>query len=138
MLLGLLLAPFASSVHARTLAVIVNPRSHVESLSRYQVIDIFMGRYRKLPSGVAALPVDLARGSAERDDFYHLLIGKNSAEIGAYWARLIFSGQASPPFQTESSQSALELVANNPNAIAYIDLAAVDHRVKVVFEIQSR
>jgi hypothetical protein len=131
----LALSLLAQPLHARTLVVIVNPATHIQTMSRYEVIDVFMGRFRKLPSGGTALPIDLARDSPERGEFYRLLVHKDLAEISSYWARLVFSGQASPPFQAPNSRIALELVANNPNAIAYIDKAIVDHRVKVVLEL---
>ncbi len=75
-------------------------------------------------------------GSAPaRAAFYRRLVGKELADIGSYWARLVFSGQSSPPFQAPDAAAALELVATNPNAIAYVDRAAVDRRVRVVLEL---
>jgi ABC-type phosphate transport system substrate-binding protein len=56
--------------------------------------------------------------------------------MSSYWARLVFSGQTSPPFQVPDAQTAIDLVQNNPNAIAYIDRAAVTPKVKVVLEIK--
>lgn len=125
-------APLAS---AGTLVVIVNPRSGVEKLDRYQVLDLFLGRNRQLPSGIAALPIDLAGAGDERAQFYRVVARKDPAEISAYWARLVFSGQASPPFRVPDSRSAVDLVAGNPSAIAYVDSDAVDKRVRVVLEI---
>src|SRR5687767_2973004 len=97
------------------IVVIVNPESGVDRLSRDEVIDIFLGRYRKLPSGRVALPIDVA-SSAERDQFYLLLVKKSPAEISSYWARLVFSGQTSPPYRVPDTRTAVELVESNPNA----------------------
>jgi ABC-type phosphate transport system substrate-binding protein len=120
-----------------SLVVIVNPESGVSSLSRAEVIDIFLGRYRKLPSGRAAMPIDVVTtSSAERTRFYQYLVKKSPAEISSYWARLVFSGQSSPPFQVPDAQTALELVKNNPNAIAYVERTAVTSQVRVVLEIK--
>lgn len=131
-LLLFLLADFA--VRGGDLVVVVNPASGVEHLSKEEVVNLFMGRTRKLPSGVTALPIDQPGASADRARFYRQLVGKELAEINAYWARLLFSGQASPPRQAESEDELLEIVRNNKGAIAYIDRAKVDRRVKVVFE----
>lgn len=133
-LAGLALA-WGPVLHAQDLVVIVNPASRVEALTRYQVIDIFLGRFRKLPSGTTALPIDLAPDDPERSRFYRMLVRKDAAEISSYWARLVFSGQASPPFQAPDARTAVDLVASNPNAIAYVDRSLVDKRVKVVLEI---
>jgi ABC-type phosphate transport system substrate-binding protein len=118
-----------------SIVVIVNPASGVDQLSREEVIDIFLGRFRKLPSGRAALPIDVET-TDERARFYLLLVKKSPAEISSYWARLVFSGQTSPPFQVPDAKTAVELVQSNPNAIAYVDRASVNVRVKVVLEIK--
>ncbi len=134
LLLGLWL--LYAQVAGADLAVIVNPASRVEHLSRPQVIDIFLGRYRRLPSGLAAMPIDLRTDAPEREQFYLLLVKKSLPEMNSYWARLVFSGDSTPPFQVADARTALDLVAGNPNAIAYIDSAAVDGRVKVVLELK--
>lgn len=123
------------AVHAEDMVVIVNPGSHIRSLTRAQVIDIFMGRFRQLPTGATALPIDAA-DPAERQDFYQLLVHKTLAEIGSYWARLVFSGQATPPFRAPDSRAALRLVATNPDAVGYCYRSAVTGRVKVVLDLQ--
>jgi ABC-type phosphate transport system substrate-binding protein len=134
-IVAIVLTLSAQLASAGTLVVIVNPASKVERLTRYQVLDIFLGRYRTLPSGVAAMPIDLASTSVEREQFYRLVARKDPAEISSYWARLVFSGQASPPYQVSDGHVALDLVARNPSAIAYVDRSLVDRRVKVVLEL---
>jgi ABC-type phosphate transport system substrate-binding protein len=118
-----------------TIVVIVNPSSGIDRLTRDEVIDIFLGRYRKLPSGRAALPIDVSEPSSERARFYQMLVNKTPTEISSYWARLVFSGQTSPPFQVPDVKTAIELVQSNPNALAYVDRASVTAGVKVVLEI---
>ena len=119
-----------------TIVVIVNPQSGVEKLSKDEIIDIFLGRYRKLPDGRVALPIDVSEASPDRARFYQLLVKKTPTEMSSYWARLVFSGQTSPPFQVPDTKTALELVHSSPNAIAYVDRAAVTANVKVVFELK--
>jgi ABC-type phosphate transport system substrate-binding protein len=133
---SLLASTAADANDASSIVVIVNPASGVENLTRDEVIDIFLGRYRKLPSGRAALPIDVAESSTERARFYRLLVKKSSTEMSSYWARLVFSGQTSPPFQVPDAKTAVELVQSNPNAIAYVDRASVNAHVKVVLEIK--
>ena len=131
-----LLPLFVSAAEPASIVVIVNPQSGVDKLSRDEIIDIFLGRYRKLPSGKMALPIDVSEASPERSRFYQLLVKKSSSEMSSYWARLVFSGQTSPPFQVPDTKTALELVQSSPNAIAYIDRSAVTANVKVVFELK--
>lgn len=119
------------------LVVIVNPASGVTALQPSDAVNIFMGRYRKLPSGLVAFPIDIGERSAERENFYRQLVHKDLAEVDAYWARLVFSGQTSPPLQVPDGKTAVQLVAGNRAAIAYVDRSAVDDRVKVVLELDA-
>jgi len=132
---ALVAVPFLPTVRAQTLVVIVNPAIGVQHLSRREVLDIFLGRYRTFPSGASALPIDLDVNSNERKQFYQLLAHKDSSDMGSYWARLTFSGKISPPFAVSDTRMALDIVANNPNAIAYVDRTAVDGRVRIALEI---
>jgi ABC-type phosphate transport system substrate-binding protein len=125
-----------ATANAGNLVVIVNPGSGIDQLTRSQVIDIFLGRFRKLPSGAIAIPIDLRVDTPERKEFYLILVGKDLQQMSSYWARLVFSGQATPPFPVPDARTALDLVATNPNAIAYVERATVDKRVRMVLELK--
>jgi ABC-type phosphate transport system substrate-binding protein len=135
LLLGLAALPLIQAVPAQTLVVIVNPTIGVQHLSRREVLDIFLGRYRSFPSGASALPIDLDVNSEERKAFYELLAHKDASDMGSYWARLTFSGKISPPFTVPDAHTAIDIVAHNPNAIAYVDRSAVDQRVRIALEV---
>ena len=135
LLLGLAALPLIQAVQAQTLVVIVNPSMGVQHLSRREAAGMFLGRYRSFPSGASALPIDLDVNSSERQAFYQLLAHKDASDMGSYWARLTFSGKISPPFAVPDAQTAIDIVAHNPNAIAYVDRAAVDQRVRIALEI---
>jgi ABC-type phosphate transport system substrate-binding protein len=135
LLFALVMLSLMAAVRAQTLVVIVNPSIGVQHLSRREVMDIFLGRYRTFPSGASALPIDLDVNSTARRQFYLLLARKDSSDMGSYWARLTFSGKISPPFAVSDARMAMDIVANNPNAIAYVDRAVVDERVRIALEI---
>lgn len=114
------------------LVVIVSPRSGPVELGRSELIHLYMGRISRLPSGVSALPLDL---DSAREPFYAGLVNKRLPEINAYWARLVFSGRASPPRRVATVAEMLDIVANNHGAIGYVYRGDVDERVQVVMEI---
>ena len=118
------------------MVVVANPKSGVEHLGIEDVINIFMGRYRVLPNNLAALPVDLPAADAARDRFYLRLMGKDQAQINAYWARLIFSGRTTPPQQMEGTEDAIRYVATHRGGLAYMDRSQVDGRVRIVLDLQ--
>lgn len=133
--LTLLLMLACPSVHAETVLV-VNARSPIEKITHEEIINVYMGRYRRLPSGVITQPIDQAEGP-ERTDFYRRLVNKSVPEINAYWARLIFSGKSSPPDVAASSKDLTKILTSNLNAIGYLDRKDVDGRMRIIFEFRD-
>jgi ABC-type phosphate transport system substrate-binding protein len=136
-LLFLLMLAWAGTARA-DLVLIANPESAVDNLSREEAINIYMGRLRRFPSGAAAQPLDLPSGETEKALFYRLLVNKDLSDIEAYWARLVFSGRASPPRTVSNLKEVVERVAKEPNVIGYIDRTLVDKRVRIIMELQAK
>ena len=114
-------------------AVVVNPKSPLTTMTAEQVSSIFLGKSNTLPSGASALPADLPDSVPAHELFYSKVTGKSSAQVKAAWSRLVFSGKATPPKELASSADVKKFVASNPDAIGYIEKSAVDPSVKVVF-----
>jgi ABC-type phosphate transport system substrate-binding protein len=124
----------AASVGAfAQVAVVVNPKSPLATMTADQVSGIFLGKSNTLPSGGTAVPTDLPDSAATRELFYTKVTGKSTAQVKAAWSRLVFSGKATPPKELASSAEVKKFVAANPDAIGYIEKSAVDSSVKVVF-----
>ena len=114
-------------------AVVVNPKSPLATMTADQVSGIFLGKSNTLPSGATAMPTDLPDSAPTRELFYTKVTGKSTAQVKAAWSRLVFSGKATPPKELASSAEVKKFVASNPDAIGYIEKSAVDSSVKVVF-----
>jgi ABC-type phosphate transport system substrate-binding protein len=123
---------------APDLVVIVNPASGIERISRDELTALYMGRTKKLASGITALPIDQAASNPEKARFYRELINKELPEVNSYWARLIFSGQGSPPRQADNSAEVLDIVSSNKGAIGYLPRNAADRRVRIVLDLNAQ
>lgn len=126
---------FHAHLAAADMVLIAHPKSGVERLSRDEVVNIYLGRYRRLTDSLGAEPIDLPAEHEAKALFYRRLVGKSLPEINAYWARLVFSGKTSPPFVASSAEEALQRVASRPSALAYVDRTRVDKRVVIVFDL---
>lgn len=126
-----------SSTSLGEIVLIVHPDNPVKELSRDQIIKIYMGRNLTFPTGKPALPLDMSPSSHSRQQFYNLLVNKSVAEINAYWARLLFTGRATPPRPVADAETLLETVRENPAAIGYIDVDSIDNSVKVVAHVKG-
>lgn len=114
--------------------VVVNAASAITRLGQDDVVNIFLGRYRRLPTGDTAVPIDQPENAALRTEFYRKLVNKEPNEVSAYWSRLLFSGKTSPPLQAVTANDVVVLLAGQPGGIAYIDRSQVDKRFRIVME----
>ena len=135
--LAVLLAIWPAAAVWADLVVVASPKSGIERMTREEVVYVFMGRWRQLPSGIPAQPIDSPIDSAERAQFYRQLVNKEPSDIKAYWARLVFSGGARPPVSAQSREEQMRLLASQPGAVAYMERSVVDSRVRIVFEFSA-
>ena len=135
LLVTLLLAVLTIPSNANAdVVVVVSSKSTVNSLTADQITKIFLGKVVTFPNDHAALPIDQPEGGDIRDEFYSKVTHKNSSQLTAYWAKIIFTGEGRPPKLITGDLAVRKAIANNPNAIGYIDKSAVNRSVKVVLE----
>jgi len=115
--------------------VIVSARNPVKALSGEQAADLFLGKAVEFPNGQHAVPIDQSEGSPVRNSFYLKSSGKAPAQMKAYWARMLFTGQGQPPVEAGDSEAIKRLVAENPNLVGYIDRSALDPSVRAVLSL---
>jgi ABC-type phosphate transport system substrate-binding protein len=135
-ILFLLLLNLPVSAAYSEILVIVHRSNDIETMTRRQLVDLYMGRNMNFPNGKPAFPLDQASDSQMRADFYQILVNKSLAQVNAYWARLLFTGRSTPPRPLSDNSAVLKAVRENPNAIGYIDSAELDDTVKVVARVR--
>ncbi len=128
--IALVLVFCSLAVHAE-LAVIVHP-SNASELTKDDIQRIFLGKNRNFPSGGEAVPIAFEFATKEADEFATTVLGKTPKQLKAYWAKMIFTGQGTPPKEMENGNQILQLVANNPNLIGFIPVGMATPNVKVV------
>jgi ABC-type phosphate transport system substrate-binding protein len=117
--------------HADVVAV-VSSESQISTLTKNQIMDIFLGKRTRFPDGSSAIPIDLAEGSPVRDEFYTRLADMSPAQVKAFWARIIFTGRGQPPRTVSTGQEEKKLLIADPNTIGYIDRSLLDSSLRVV------
>ena len=130
---GLVLALAAVAARA-DVVVVVSAKNPCGQLTAAQVSDIFLGTTTSFPGGGQVVPVDQGDG-AVREEFYGKAVGKSSAQVKAYWSKIIFTGKGRPPKEVGDSLAVRKLVADSPGLIGYIERSAVDASVKVVLAV---
>ncbi len=130
---GLLLSLLTSTVAAEVV-VVVSADNALDSLSRAQLSDLYLGRSVSLPNGESLTPIDQSDRSPVHEQFYQEYLGRSPAQIKSHWSRLIFTGRGQPPRSVSDSQAVADVVSDDRTAIGYIDSkqVPVDNTLRVL------
>lgn len=110
------------------IAVIVNPSSSV-SVTNDELTRLYTGRSSVLTA------VNLVESSPLRSEFDEKGVGRSSAQLKSHWAKLVFTGKGTPPIELATEAEVIAHVAQNPNAIGYVNSTSVTDAVKVVLTL---
>jgi hypothetical protein len=136
--LGLILAGLALRALAlpvEGIYVVVSSQSAVRSLSQQDLLALYTGRTRALPTGEVVTPLDQQRDGAGRADFYQALTGMDIARINSYWARLHFTGQVQPPQSAGDDAAMVQRLRADRSAIGYLTREPQDGSVRVLMRL---
>lgn len=114
------------------IVVVVSEDNSIDTMSRVELADLYLGRRNQFPDGEPAVPLDQRESSQAYPEFYAAYVGQTPAQIRSHWSRLIFTGRGQPPRSVENGQAMADAVADNPLAIGYLDSELVDDRLRVV------
>jgi len=109
-------------------AVIVNPGA-AKAPSQSEVANIFLGKDKSLKG------VDQAGWNPAKEAFYAGVTSKNESQLKSYWSGLIFTGKGQPLPSVADDAAVVARVAAEADAIGYVDSAAVNDSVKVLFTL---
>ena len=123
---------FAVSAVKADVVAVVSAKSPITSLSKNQLIEIFLGKRTRFPDGSSAIPIDQAEGATARDEFYAKVANMSSAQMKAFWSRIIFTGRGQSPKSVSNSDEVKKLLLENPSAIGYVEPSALDSSIRVV------
>lgn len=120
---------------AENIYVVVSAQSPVRALTQKDVLALYTGRTRTLPTGEAATPLDQQRDGELRADFYQALTGMDVARINSYWARLHFTGQLQPPQALQDDAAVISRLRTDPFAIGYVSREPQNSSIRVVLRL---
>lgn len=107
-------------------AVVVNP-GYSGAVDKDQVAQIFLGKDKSL--------TPFMQKGATADEFIDKVLSRNASQYKAYWAKLAFTGGGRPPKELGNDAEVLTTVSSSDSAIGFVDAAAVNDSVKVLFTL---
>lgn len=113
--------------------VVTSASSQLNTLSRSQVSDVYLGKVVSLPDGSSSILVDQPDSSPLREEFYLKVANKTAAQAKAHWAKLFFTGRAVPPRQGQDDAEVEKIISSTPGAIGYISRSALNSGLKILY-----
>jgi hypothetical protein len=117
-----------SALAQAEVAVIVNAGSGAAP-AKADVANIFLGKDKSLKG------VDQKDWTPTKEKFYDSVTSKNDAQLKSYWSGLVFTGKGQPLPAEAGDSAVVAKVAAEADAIGYVDSAAVNDSVKVLFTL---
>jgi ABC-type phosphate transport system substrate-binding protein len=118
---------------AGDVALIVHPKNPVASLTWTEVVAIFKAEQQHWKAGERIYLILQESGGPERALVVKRIYRMSDVELKQFWLAKLFRGEiAALPRVVASSAAAKRIVAQAPNALAFVDAAAVDATVKAV------
>lgn len=108
--------------------VVVNPAMN-EAITKDEITRVYTGRSSVL------VPVNLKDSDTKRAEFDEKALGRTSAQLKAYWSKLVFTGKGNPPQEVATDAEVIAFVSSNEYGIGYINAANVTDQVKVILTL---
>lgn len=125
-----------SQLSSAQVVVVVGAKSTAAKLNKDQAAALFLGKSFQLPGAGIPVLIDQPESSEARQVFYSKVAEKTPVQVKAIWSRLVFSGKGTIPKEVSNSEEVKKLLNSNPDAIGYIEKAAIDSTVKVLFAVE--
>lgn len=131
-----LLTLLSSLAVAEEILVVTSGKAGIDSLSRADVQQLFSGK-RSEVNGMRLQPLDLAPNSPVRANFYEKVLDKSPAQMRSHWARMTFTGKATPP-RTVSSPAELSALLGSSGAmrVGYVPASQLGKGMKVLHRVE--
>jgi len=127
----LLAASLCSGMAFADVAVIVNPNNS-DTLDKDTISRLFLNKAKAFPNGTKSVPYALSEGNAIADEFNGKVLNKTAAQLTAFWSKLVFTGKGQPPKALSNDAEVIAAVAEDAEAIGYVDASSVNDSVRVV------
>lgn len=117
------------------MVVIVHP-SNENPITQGFLKNLYLGKTQTFEDGTRAHPLDLSPGDELRQTFLRLAVEQKPVQYRRHWSKALFTGGGEPPEEVASQRQVVEMVAENPGMIGYVDASLLDDQVKSVMRVR--
>jgi len=122
---------FLSVTAAADVVIIAHKDVPETTLSQKDLQEIFLSKRVQWKDNTTIHHVTVREPSLHKA-FLRQYLKKSSAKWNAYWKRMVFTGNGTPPKRFDTQKELLEYVANTAGAVGYIDAEIVTENVNII------
>ncbi|MGZ7053802.1 MAG: hypothetical protein ACXVJ0_17210 [Candidatus Angelobacter sp.] len=132
-ILAVALWPVHLSARDNSIAVIVNPKNSVESISLVQLRSIFLGTQTFWKDGTQVIPIVRAPSAKERDVLLRRVLHMSDLQFQQYWRKRRLAHKAGhEPIAVVSNGMQMQTVALESGGIALVGTSDLNSSVKAL------
>jgi hypothetical protein len=117
--------------------VVVVNKQNGNMLQESDVRKLYLGQMTTFPNGEKAEPLMLIEGSAVRQHFLKKILQTTESRYISIWAKLLFTGNGTPPTEFKDYNEVLAYLLKNPMAIGYFPRSEMDPRLRIITDFDS-
>lgn len=126
------IAPLA----AAEIVVVTRVDSALSSLNEHDLKKLYLGETKTI-NGITVTILDRSRESDIYQQFYQKILNRSPAQIRSHWARMTFTGRASPPKSVDSAKSLQAMLASGDhNYVVYMDSEELSENMTVLYTLR--
>jgi hypothetical protein len=125
-------APARAGASSGTFRVIANPANPTNVVEQKFVVDAFLKKISRWPSGSVIRPADQRPDSPVRRRFSEEVLKRPLPAVKSYWQQAVFSGRDVPPPELDSEEEVVRYVLRHAGGLGYVSADANLGGAKVV------
>lgn len=111
---------------------IVNASCKVNSIDVATARRLWLGKQIIMQEVGTLTPIEVDESSVIRQIYLEKFLNKSPEELRQHWARLMFTGKATPPQNIGSDKAVVDFVAREKDAIGIIERSFASPAVKII------
>lgn len=116
--------------------IITHPDTHVDSLEKKEIRDIFLGRKKSWDKNEKITLATLKKGKAHKQ-FLDRFVHKTPFQFRNYWREKVFLGEGQSPRSFATEERLINYVARTKGAVGYIS-SLKTRSVKIIMVIDEK
>jgi ABC-type phosphate transport system substrate-binding protein len=122
----------------QNISIVTSSNNSSLNLSRTEIEDLFLGRKNTFPNGQKVEIIVKSESVPDHKIFTEQFLLKSMSAFKSQWARLIFTGRASPLTVVNTDEQVKKEIIENANSLGYISTSSLSAELKELASLEAK